>query len=166
MDRNNYDRNNNDRNNETQSFPRQPDRPRQVFPEPGDYPPRDYQQDYQPEYQEPREEKTSGGVIALAILAGLALLAAGVMFFLWRSAAADADKPAPPPVTSTVTTTQPTTVTETVTDNPSPEDWLPSDVPSIPPLPSDVQNFDVEQWFRDTFGLDSGAPTGEPQPAQ
>lgn len=153
--------------NETQSFGRPEDRPRQVFPEPGQpqyqqyqEPQPHYQPQYQPEHRPDFGEDKAGNsaAIALGVLAAIALLAAGVLFALWRSAAADADKPAPPPVTSTVTTTQSTTVTETVTEDGGLGDWLPSEVPSLPSLPEDTNGFDVEGWFRDTFGLDPAEP--------
>ncbi|WP_213063470.1 hypothetical protein, partial [Acinetobacter baumannii] len=49
-------------------------------------------------------KKKNGGMAGVfAAIAVVAILAAGALFFLWRNAASDADKPAPEPVTETTT---------------------------------------------------------------
>lgn len=158
--------------NETRQFgaPQQqlPQRPQQHFPEPGSqntqaygHP---YQQGYDQNYQQPQydpvpssyqveQPKKGGGALSyvFAAIAALAVVIAGVLFFLWRSAAADADKPAPEPVTETVTTEVPTTVTTTKS---SPRDNLPTDIPTELPteLPPDIQDR-VERGGDDIDGL-------------
>ena len=69
---------------------------------------------YDPDQPEKRKKKGSGGGAmagVFAAIAVLAVLAAAVLFFLWRNAADEADKPDPQPVTETLTTEVPTTVT-------------------------------------------------------
>ncbi|WP_411697042.1 hypothetical protein ACLI1Q_000339 [Corynebacterium sp. LaCa191] len=102
-----------------------------------------------------------------AAIAVVAILAAGALFFLWRNAASDADKPAPEPVTETTTTQVPTTVTETedagpgiserLRNLPNLQDDLPEDIPTE--LPPEIQDrleegddLDVERLLRDLFG--------------
>ncbi|WP_051952117.1 hypothetical protein [Corynebacterium ureicelerivorans] len=112
------------------------ERPRQYFPDQSQnqhqqphYEQRYAQPAYQPQYEyeqpyydngyEPEPEKgTSAGAIALGVFAALSFIAAVVLAVLWRSAAAEADKP---PVTETSTVTQTTTemTTETTTKFPS-----------------------------------------------
>lgn len=116
-----------------------------------------YEQQYQepyyapePQYQEP-EGGSSAGTIALGVIAAVSFVAATVLFFLWRGAAAEADKP---PVTETVThtTTETETSTTTTTKFPSiferneeptatlpPEEPLPEDIP--PQLRDDARDF-------------------------
>jgi len=104
------------------------ERPRQYFP---DQSQNQYQQQAQPRYEEhyaqpayeqpyydngyePEPEKgTSAGAIALGVFAALSFIAAVVMAVLWRSAAAEANKP---PVTETSTVVQTTTERETKTE--------------------------------------------------
>ena len=94
-------------------------RPKQYFPDPEHqtqyYEPEAY---YEPQsYYEPEPQRSNGLAIGLGIALAIALCAGTVLFFLWRGAAAEADKP---PVTSTVTETAVTTetVTETTTKRP------------------------------------------------
>ena len=73
-----------------------------------------YEQPYQEPYYEPEPEKGSqAGAIALGVIAALSFVAAVVLFFLWRGAAEEANKP---PVTETSTVTQTTTQKETKTE--------------------------------------------------
>ncbi|MCQ4614765.1 hypothetical protein [Corynebacterium pseudogenitalium] len=94
-------------------------RPKQYFPDPEHqtqyYEPEAY---YEPQsYYELEPQRSNGLAIGLGIALAIALCAGTVLFFLWRSAAAEADKP---PVTSTVTETAVSTetVTETTTKRP------------------------------------------------
>ncbi|MDK6806647.1 MULTISPECIES: hypothetical protein [unclassified Corynebacterium] len=158
--------------NETRQFgaPQQqpPQRPQQHFPEPGSQNTQaygqPYQQGYDQNYQQPQydpvpssyqveQPKKGGGALSyvFAAIAAIAVVFAGVLFFLWRGAAADADKPAPEPVTETVTTEVPTTVTTTKS---SPRDNLPTDIPTELPteLPPDVQDR-VDQGGAELEGL-------------
>lgn len=145
------------------------ERPRQYFP--GEHDP-DYRyeepryeapQYQQPAYQEPHREpvkKKSGGALPmlLGILFGLTLLAAVAFFFLWRNAAAEADREPPAPVTVTSTVSQ--TLTETVTEE---APLLPTQIPTELPsdiLPSEVPEFDVDGLLDRFFG------DSEPAPAQ
>ena len=153
-----------------------------------------YQQNYQPNYQQPggqygqqqyaqqqyepvpsdydpdqrgRGKKNGGMAGVFAAIAVVAILAAGALFFLWRNAASEADKPAPEPVTETTTTQVPTTVTETedagpgiserLRNLPNLQDDLPEDIPTE--LPPEIQDrleegddLDVERLLRDLFG--------------
>ena len=63
-----------------------------------------------------------------------------VLFFLWRNAADEADKPDPQPVTETLTTEVPTTVTHT--EEPDTQDENSNNLPKLPDfqndLPSDI----------------------------
>jgi len=133
------------------------DRPRQYFPgehdphyrEPQYNPQYNYEQPtYQPPAPEPPREPKGGGAwpMLLGILFGLTLLAAVAFFFLWRSAAAEADKPVEP---TTVTQTTSVTVTETTTER-----ALPTEVPTQLPteLPSDLPEVDIEGWLNDLLG--------------
>lgn len=89
----------------------QPQYTEPVYEEPY-YPPQQYQQ-----YAAPAQEPEKGDnvpAIVLGVLFAVAAVAATVLFFLWRGAAAEADKP---PVT--VTQTQTVTTTETTTKRPS-----------------------------------------------
>jgi hypothetical protein len=141
------------------------ERPRQYFP--GEHDP-DYRyeapryeapQYQQPAYQEPGKKKTGGALpMLLGILFGLTLLAAVAFFFLWRNAAAEADREPPAPVTVTSTVSQ--TLTETVTEE---APVLPTEIPTELPsdvLPSEVPEFDVDGLFDRFFG------DREPAPAQ
>lgn len=102
----------------------------------------------------------SGWAVALGVIAAFALVAAGALFFLWRSAAQEANRPAPEPVTQTATVTEqvPTTVTETATvtetqqatptqqDRPDMEDIFPTGLPE-PSLPNNADSNDIESWL-------------------
>ncbi|WP_288748068.1 hypothetical protein [uncultured Corynebacterium sp.] len=122
--------------------------------------------DYDPD-QRGRGKKNGGMAGVFAAIAVVAILAAGALFFLWRNAASDADKPAPEPVTETTTTQVPTTVTETedagpgiserLRNLPKLQDELPEDIPTE--LPPEIQDrleegddLDVERLLRDLFG--------------
>lgn len=97
-------------------------------------------QSQQPAQPTPPAETANGGkgsgvAGVLGALLVLALLGLGVVTFLWRSAASEADKPAPAPETVTETQTK-TPEKETVTETEQPDlstvdprDVLPSDVP-------------------------------------
>ena len=91
-------------------------RPKQYFPDPQHqtqyYEPEAYYDDPQP-YYEPEPKRSNGLAIGLGIALAVALCAGTVLFFLWRSAAAEANKP---PVTSTVMVTETAVSTETVTE--------------------------------------------------
>ncbi|OIR40376.1 hypothetical protein [Corynebacterium sp. NML130628] len=91
-------------------------RPKQYFPDPQHqtqyYEPEAYYGDPQP-YYEPEPKRSNGLAIGLGIALAVALCAGTVLFFLWRSAAAEANKP---PVTSTVMVTETAVSTETVTE--------------------------------------------------
>lgn len=130
-----------------------PERPRQYFPGehdpdyPSEEPRYEASQYQQPAYQEPVQKKPGGALpMLLGILFGLTLLAAVAFFFLWRSAAAEADKPVEP---TTVTQTTSVTVTETTTER-----ALPTEVPTQLPteLPSDLPEVDIEGWLNDLLG--------------
>lgn len=141
--------------------PRQ--RPKQVFP---DQQPRyeetQYEQPrYVPQYQEPYyepyappapepQQRDNVPAIILGVLFAIAAVAATVLFFLWRGAAVEANKP---PVTVTQTQTQMVTTTETTTKRPSifgrdetaataPREPSPQDPPQPPSfeLPQDVRD--------------------------
>lgn len=74
-----------------------------------------YAPQYAEQYSQPAPEKRDNvPAIVLGVLFAIAAVAATVLFFLWRGAAAEADKP---PVT--VTQTQTVTTTETTTKRPS-----------------------------------------------
>lgn len=101
-----------------------------------------YRQPEQPQQAQPTPPpepanggKGSGVAGVLGALLVLALLGLGVVTFLWRSAAGEADKPAPAPETVTETQTK-TPEKETVTETEEPDlstvdprDVLPSDAP-------------------------------------
>lgn len=161
------------------------ERPRQYFP--GEYDPnapqQGYQQPQQPGYgyQDPRQDPRyepqnsdyaasggsggTGAATVLGILLGLALLAAIVLFFMWRGAADRANQPPPEPVTETVVTTEEAvTETATVTETAEPDNdpgtggGLPEGI-EIPTeeLPSDS---DIESFLNDLFsgqGQEQGA---------
>ena len=98
---------------------------------------------YDPDQPEKRKKKGGGGgamVGVFAAIAVLAVLAAAVLFFLWRNAADEADKPEPEPVTETLTTQVPTTVTQT--NEPDTQDENSNKLPKLPDfqneLPSDI----------------------------
>ncbi|AQQ14303.1 hypothetical protein CGLAU_01560 [Corynebacterium glaucum] len=116
--------------NETRQFGSQSDapepqrrqRPKQYIPE---------QQLQEPSYSEPHydepyyapepadfepEKRDNVPAIIFGVLFAIAVAAATVLFFLWRGAAAEADKP---PVTVTQTATEVVTTTETTTRRPS-----------------------------------------------
>lgn len=100
-------------------------RPKQYIPEPApetNYAQPEHQKPYYPpapqyaqQYTQPAPEKGDNvPAIVLGVLFAIATVAATVLFFLWRGAAAEADKP---PVT--VTQTHTVTTTETTTKRPS-----------------------------------------------
>lgn len=150
--------------NETRQYGTEPGRgrprPQQYFPDPNqqqqqqpyyepqpEYQPeyQDYQ--YQPEYQPAEDRGTSAGAIALGVLAAISFVSAVVLFFLWRGAAAEADKP-PVTHTSTVTTTQKETSTVTTTKFPSIFDRNEPSATLLPdePLPTEIE---IPREFRD-----------------
>ena len=151
-------------NDQTQQFSRYPE---------DSYADRDFaggrQQLQQPQYQqyehyeEPAEEKRGPGALAMimSVLCLVALVAAGILYFLWQDAAARADRQ-PATVTETSVSTSlapPTTVTVT-------EEGLPFSVPSEIPseIPSELPSggIDVEGFLNDLLGQ-GGAD--EPAPA-
>lgn len=179
-----------------QYFPgaQQPQNETRQFDANADYQ-QNYQQNYQPNYQQPggqygqqqysqqqyepvpsdydpdqrgKDKKKNGAMAGVfAAIAVVAILAAGALFFLWRNAASEANKPAPEPVTETTTTQVPTTVTETedagpgiserLRNLPNLQDDLPEDIPTE--LPPEIQDrldegddLDVERLLRDLFG--------------
>ncbi|MDR7328466.1 hypothetical protein [Corynebacterium guangdongense] len=159
-------------NDQTQQFSRYPedsyaDRDfaggRQQFQQP-QYEQPQYQQ-YE-HYEEPAEEKRGPGALAMimSVLFLVALVAAGILYFLWQDAAARADRQ-PATVTETSVSTSlapPTTVTVT-------EEGLPFSVPSEIPsgLPSEIPSelpsggIDVEGFLNDLLsqgGADEPAP--------
>lgn len=98
-------------------------------------------------YAEP-ERGSNAGAIALGVIAAISFVAAVSLFFLWRGAAAEANKP---PVTETVTqtTTQVETTTKTTTKFPSifgerdnPTATLPPDEPAPidPEIPREIRD--------------------------
>ena len=129
----------------------------QGYAQPG-YEPGPGPREFEPE---PGQQKRGGAGMAgvFAALAALAVVAAGALFFMWRNAAAEADKPAPAPVTETLTTQVPTTVTETYTEE-APENNFPSEIPTELPseLPSELRDSldnggqELEGLFNDFFG--------------
>ncbi|OFR62540.1 hypothetical protein [Corynebacterium sp. HMSC078H07] len=150
--------------------PRQqpPQRPQQYFPEPGSQNSSGFEQNYhQPQYDpvpssyQVEEQKKSGSALAyvFAAIAAIAVVIAGVLFFLWRGAAADANKPAPEPVTETqtVTTEVPTTVTTTKDapreeDSPEPPADLPTELPPEIQDQLDESGSDFESLLNELLG--------------
>lgn len=105
---------------------------------------------YAGEYREPRG--SNAGTIALGVLAAGSFVAAVSLFFLWRGAAAEADKP-PVVETEVVTTTETETKTETTTKFPSifgerdeptatlpPDEPVPAPDPELPEVPPQVRD--------------------------
>ena len=150
--------------NETRQYgaqgfePPRPERPKQYFPDQSQnqqqYAQPAYEQPYQEPYYEPEPKGSSAGAIALGVVAALSFLSALVLFFLWRGAAAEADKP---PVTETSTVTQTTTATTTSTtaklpsifgDRDNPTATLAPDEPA--PDPSDIER-EIRENARDIF---------------
>ncbi len=119
------------------------------------------------QYEDPAEEKRGPGTLAMvmSVLFLVALVAAGVLYFLWQDAAARADRQ-PATVTETTVSTSvapPTTVTVTEDRLPIPiPSELPSQLPSELPtsLPSD--GIDVEGFLNDLLGQGGDQ---EPAPA-
>jgi len=143
-------------------------RPRQYFP--GEHDPnfrydpaydsaheQPYEEPYAPSSAAPAPAKKSGGALPmlLGILFGLTLLAAIAFFFLWRGAAAEADREPPAPVTVTSTVERTVTTTE---DAPALPTEIPTEIPSDI-VPSDLPEIDIEGWLNELTG---GAP--EPAP--
>lgn len=142
------------------------ERPRQYFPDqsqnqyqqPAYEPQYQQQYEYEPPYQEPyyepEQKGSSAGAIALGVIAALSFVAAVVLFFLWRGAAAEADKP---PVTQTSTVTQTTTETKTETttkfpsifrDRENPTATLDPLEPAPAPAPGDIER-EIRENARD-----------------
>lgn len=142
------------------------ERPRQYFPDqsqnqyqqPAYEPQYQQQYEYEPPYQEPyyepEQKGSSAGAIALGVIAALSFVAAVVLFFLWRGAAAEADKP---PVTQTSTVTQTTTETKTETttkfpsifrDRENPTATLAPLEPAPAPAPGDIER-EIRENARD-----------------
>ncbi|WP_018297813.1 hypothetical protein [Corynebacterium lubricantis] len=115
----------------------------------------------------PRKQSGGRGPLILGILLALAVLAGIVLFFMWRSAAEEANQPPPAPVT--VTQTQ----TETTTENAPiiPTDILPRDDQGNPQLPSDIPTEippevsngaqDAQAWLDGLLGDIEGALQGQ-----
>ena len=156
------------------------DRPKQYFPDQSrqyDYEDRRYAEpayrepayeepyyepapQYEPQYESQYEPQRGSnvGTILLGILAAGSFVAAVSLFFLWRGAAAEADKP---PVTETVTqtTTQVETSIQTTTKFPSifgerdnPTATLPPDEPEPLEPPRDIRDDarDILDQLRDS----------------
>ena len=139
------------------------ERPRQYFPDqsqnqyqqPAYEPQYQQQYDYEPPYQEPyyepEQKGSSAGAIALGVIAALSFVAAVVLFFLWRGAAAEADKP---PVTQTSTVTQTTTETKTETTTKFPSIFRDRENPTatldpLEPAPEPNDPSDIEREIRE-----------------
>ena len=136
------------------SEPPRPERPKQYFPDQSQNQQQYAQPAYEQPYHEPEPKGSSAGAIALGVVAALSFLSALVLFFLWRGAAAEADKP---PVTETSTVTQTTTATTTSTttklpsifgDRDNPTATLAPDEPA--PDPSDIER-EIRENARDIF---------------
>ena len=108
-----------------------------------------YEQPYYDNGYEPEAEKgTSAGAIALGVFAALSFIAAVVMAVLWRSAAAEANKP---PVTETSTVTQTTTETKTETTTKFPSIFRDRDNPTatLEPMEPAPDPNEIEREIRD-----------------
>ena len=146
--------------NQTRQFgfgdptPSRPGRPQQYFPDPqaqsGYYEEPEYSA---PEYSAPEPRRSNTAAIVLGLLSAILAVASVVLFFLWRSAAEEANKP---PVTVTQTTTATSTVTttrrpfdfgqrqnESPNPNPNPAEPQPTAVqPPAPQLPDvNIEDF-------------------------
>lgn len=120
--------------NETRQFgsqsnapePQRRQRPKQYIPEQQPQEPSYSEPHYEANYEEPYyppepaliepEKRDNVPAIIFGVLFAIAAAAATVLFFLWRGAAAEADKP---PITVTQTATEVVTTTETTTRRPS-----------------------------------------------
>lgn len=153
--------------NETRQYspqgePPRRERPKQYFPdqsaayyEQGYQQPAYEQPAYAPQYEQPYyepepEKGTSAGSMALGIIAALSFVAAVVLFFLWRGAAEEADKPA---VTETKTVTQTTTEvqtkTQTTTKFPSIFRDREDPTATLPPEEPQPRETDIQREVRD-----------------
>lgn len=149
----------------TEPQPKPQQRPKQYIPDPAEQ--QYYEQEYyeapqqthypQPQYQEPQyqqpEEKDNVAAMVFGALFAIAAVAATVLFFLWRGAAAEANKP---PVTQTVTQTKMVTTTETTTRRPSlfgDRDQTETRSPSEPARqePAPVPEIEIPEELRDAF---------------
>ena len=146
------------------SEPPRRERPKQYFPDQSQnqqpryeqYPQPAYKQPYQEPYYEPAyepepENGSSAGAIALGVIAALSFISAVVLFFLWRGAAAEADKP---PVTQTSTVTQTTTETKTETTTKFPSIFRDRENPTatldpLEPAPEPNDPSDIEREIRE-----------------
>ena len=134
------------------SEPPRPERPKQYFPDQSQnqqqYAQPAYEQPYQEPYYEPEPKGSSAGAIALGVVAALSFLSALVLFFLWRGAAAEADKP---PVTETNTVTQTTTATTTSTTTKLPSIFGDRDNPTATLAPDEpaTDPSDIEREIRE-----------------
>lgn len=142
------------------SEPPRRERPKQYFPDQSQnqqpryeqYAQPAYEQPYQEPYYEPEPEKgSSAGAIALGVIAALSFISAVVLFFLWRGAAAEADKP---PVTQTSTVTQTTTETKTETTTKFPSIFRDRENPTatldpLEPAPEPNDPSDIEREIRE-----------------
>ena len=137
--------------NQTRQFgfgdptPQRPGRPQQYFPDPqaqsGYYEEPEYAA---PEYSAPEPpQRSNTAAVVLGLLSAILAVASVVLFFLWRSAAEEANKP---PVTITQTTTA--TTTETTTRRPfdfgQRQNESPSADPGANPNPAEPQSTAVQ----------------------
>lgn len=131
--------------NQTRQFgfgepsPQRPDRPQQYFPDPqqsGYYEEPDYAA---PDYAAPEPQRSNTAAVVLGVLSAILAVATVVLFFLWRSAAEEANKP---PVTVTQTTTA--TTTETTTRRPFDFGQRENGSPSANPNPAEPQPTGVQ----------------------
>ncbi|MDY3127387.1 MAG: hypothetical protein SOW59_04560 [Corynebacterium sp.] len=142
------------------------EKPRQYFPgefDPEIQPPTgSYPQQGYSVPEQPVRSTSNGWAGALGAIAALALIAAGAMFFLWRSAAADANRVPPAPVTQTIRETETQTVTETTTATTTVTENFGEPAISVPPEFQDGAN-NVRDLIDGLLAPNSGAQ-GEPQP--
>lgn len=146
------------------SEPPRRERPKQYFPDQSQNQQPRYEQYAQPAYEQPYQEPyyepaygpepekgSSAGAIALGVIAALSFISAVVLFFLWRGAAAEADKP---PVTQTSTVTQTTTETKTETTTKFPSIFRDRENPTatldpLEPTPEPNDPSDIEREIRE-----------------
>lgn len=148
--------------NETQYGGYQQSAGYQEYDEP--YRPEDYANNYE---EQPRKKRGGRGATVLGILLALAILAGIVLFFLWRSAAEEANEPPPAPVTVTQTQTETTTEdapvipTDILPRDDNGDVQLPSDIPTeVPPEISDGAG-DAQDWLDGLLGDIEGALQGQ-----